>query len=31
MNNAKKAALFGLLFIVLVLVGGVTKTYFLIF
>jgi hypothetical protein len=31
MNNAKKAALFGLLFIVLVLVGGFTKTYFLIF
>jgi hypothetical protein len=31
MNNAKKAALFGLLFIVLVLVGGVTRIFPLIF
>lgn len=31
MNNAKRAAMYGLLFIFLVLVGGITKLYFLIF
>jgi hypothetical protein len=31
MNNAKRAALFGILFIILVLFGGVTRTYPLIF